>query len=126
MADAFVELQSQDNARDLSHAEWLADRDRRNAQTTKANWMLGGQTMAKRAPAWCRGSFMQRSKNGDLWLLPRLSGARCKLEFAICAKGRPGSVAPAAELRVWFLAAAQHWPHRGRTMPDVLYRWLLA
>jgi DNA replication protein DnaC len=24
MADAFVELQSQDNARDLSHAEWLA------------------------------------------------------------------------------------------------------
>ena len=38
MADAFVELQSQDNARDLSHAEWLAlllDREAAKRDTTR-------------------------------------------------------------------------------------------
>ena len=38
MADAFVELQSQDNARDLSHAEWLAlllDREAARRDTSR-------------------------------------------------------------------------------------------
>ena len=38
MADAFVELQSQDNARDLSHAEWLAlllDREAAKRDTSR-------------------------------------------------------------------------------------------
>ena len=38
MADAFVDLQSQDNARDLSYAEWLAllpDREAAKRVTTR-------------------------------------------------------------------------------------------
>ena len=38
MADAFVELQSQDSARDLSHAEWLAlllDREAAKRDTSR-------------------------------------------------------------------------------------------
>jgi hypothetical protein len=47
MADAFVELQSQDNARDLSHAEWLAlllDREAARRDTRRSAVDLGNPT----------------------------------------------------------------------------------
>ena len=53
MADAFIELQAQDKARDLAHAEWLAlllDRESASRSTRRFQTRLRGPGCATAKP----------------------------------------------------------------------------
>ena len=67
MAQAFVELEAQDNARDLSHAEWLAlllDRETASRNNKRFETRLKTARLRHGEPSCARGSRARAGSSG--------------------------------------------------------------
>ena len=101
MADAFVELQSQDNARDLSHAEWLAlllDREAAKRDTSRFQSRLRSAKL-RHSQASIEDVDYRAARRLDKTMFQQLATGRWIAEHRNCslpanaASGNRGSVA---------------------------------